>query len=73
MYKTLIVKVVIIGDSTTGKTSIVSRYVKNKFNDNTRPTIGVEFFNKDVFVEDPLKNSNSQQMVPNSGINLIFF
>ena len=68
MFKTLIVKVVIIGDTTTGKTSIVHRYVKNKFNDTSRPTIGVEFFNKDVFVNDPLVNTNSKKMVPNSGI-----
>ena len=71
MFKTLIVKVVIIGDTTTGKTSIVHRYVKNKFNDNSRPTIGVEFFNKDVFVDDPLMNANSKQIVPNSGFYLI--
>ena len=71
MHKTLIVKVVIIGDTTTGKTSIVHRYVKNKFNDNSRPTIGVEFFNKDVFVDDPGIISNPNKMVPNSGIKTI--
>jgi GTPase SAR1 family protein len=67
MHKTLIVKVVIIGDTTTGKTSIVHRYVKNKFYENSRPTIGVEFFNKDVFVEDPQIMPNTNKMVPNSG------
>ena len=49
-------KVVIIGDSTTGKTSIVNRYVKNMFYENSRPTIGVEFLNKDVLVKAPFLN-----------------
>ena len=53
MERTMIVKVVVIGDSTTGKTSIVHRYVKDVFLDQVRPTIGVEFFNKDVTVQTP--------------------
>lgn len=70
MHKALIVKVVIIGDTTTGKTSIVHRYVKNKFNENSRPTIGVEFFNKDVFMENPEIMPNPGNQVPNSGSNI---
>lgn len=52
MERTNILKVVVIGDSTTGKTSIVHRYVKNIFLEQVRPTIGVEFFNKDVTVQN---------------------
>ena len=74
MHKALIVKVVIIGDTTTGKTSIVHRYVKNKFNENSRPTIGVEFFNKDVYLDNPEIMSNQNNIVPNSGkFSVIFF
>ena len=58
MEKSLIVKVVIIGDSTSGKTSIVHRYVKNKFTEKSRPTIGVEFFNKDVDVDVEISHLN---------------
>ncbi|CAH6421140.1 Ras family GTPase [uncultured virus] len=42
-----IIKVIIIGDSIIGKTSIGEKYVNNKFNDtNPISTIGVDFFSK---------------------------
>lgn len=39
-------KVVIIGDSSVGKTSIIKRYVENIFDNDFQPTIGFEQFNK---------------------------
>lgn len=38
-----IFKVVIIGDSNTGKTSLINRYVNNYYSDETISTIGVDF------------------------------
>ncbi len=35
-------KVVIIGDSSVGKTSIIKRYVENIFDNDFQPTIGFE-------------------------------
>lgn len=43
MKKEFLFKCVIIGDSYTGKTSIVKRLVGNNFNETFQPTIGVDF------------------------------
>ena len=45
-------KVIIIGDSGVGKTSIINRYCKSNFNDSTKPTIGVELNTKMVQYEE---------------------
>jgi GTPase SAR1 family protein len=38
-----IFKLIFIGDSNTGKTSIINRFVHNSFNDSHVCTIGVDF------------------------------
>lgn len=35
--------VVIVGDSGVGKTNLISRFTKNVFHSESKPTIGVEF------------------------------
>ena len=50
-------KVLIIGDSNVGKTSILFRYVFNKFDDNNMPTLGAGFKTKIVKFEDEGGNS----------------
>ncbi len=44
-------KIVLIGDSSVGKTNIMSRFVREDFNIESKPTIGVEFANKNVLYE----------------------
>ena len=39
-------KLILLGDSGVGKTNLISRYISNNFDENTRATIGVEFFCK---------------------------
>ena len=39
----MMVKVILIGDSSVGKTNIMSKYLKNQFNENSKATVGVEF------------------------------
>lgn len=46
-----IYKIVIIGDTGTGKTNIITQYVSKYFELVSRPTIGVEFFQKDLIIE----------------------
>ena len=40
-YKKLF-KIILIGDSGVGKTNMLSRYINNKFSENTKSTVGVE-------------------------------
>jgi small GTP-binding protein len=47
---TFIYKVVVIGDTNCGKTNIITRYCRNEFDEVSRPTIGVEFFQRDLKV-----------------------
>lgn len=39
----MIFKIVLTGDSGVGKSNILSRYIKNEFNLDTKSTVGVEF------------------------------
>ena len=42
----MMVKVIIIGDSSVGKTNIMSKYLKNEFLEDSKATVGVEFGSK---------------------------
>ena len=46
------VKVVLLGDSGVGKTSIVNRYTTNIFENNLLSTAGVGFLSKIINLED---------------------
>ena len=48
------VKVVVIGDSFVGKTSLIQMFEHNKFADNFKPTIGADFSNKEIKLEDEI-------------------
>jgi len=45
-------KVVILGDTGVGKTSMVNQYVRGQFTERTQATIGAAFMRKDVLVND---------------------
>ena len=42
----MMVKVIIIGDSSVGKTNIMNKYLKNQFLEDSKATVGVEFGSK---------------------------
>ena len=48
----LMFKILILGDSGVGKSSLFLRYTKNEFNADMRSTIGVEFGLKFLKIED---------------------
>ena len=50
MSMTLAFKIILIGDPGVGKTSLIFRYIENKFKDNYIPTLGVDFLTKKVIV-----------------------
>ena len=47
-----ILKIIILGDSGVGKTSLIQRYVNGKYTQQYKATIGADFSTKDVEVED---------------------
>lgn len=49
--KSKLLKVVLLGDGGVGKSSLMNRFVSNKFDAQSFHTIGVEFLNKDVTVD----------------------
>ena len=44
-------KVVLLGGSGVGKTSLITRFVSSSFNDKQSTTIGGYFINKEIFIE----------------------
>ncbi|XP_063070550.1 ras-related protein Rab-9A [Engraulis encrasicolus] len=49
--KSSLLKVILLGDGGVGKSSLMNRYVTNKFDTHLFHTIGVEFLNKDLEVD----------------------
>jgi Ras-related protein Rab-7A len=49
-----ILKVVILGDSSVGKTSLMNQYVSKKFSSQYKVTIGADFLTKEVTVDERL-------------------
>ena len=47
----MIFKIVLIGDSSVGKTNIMNKYLKNTFKQDSKATVGVEFGSK-LFIID---------------------
>lgn len=52
--KKTLIKIIILGDSGVGKTSLMNRYVNKKFSTQYKATIGADFVTKDVVVDDKL-------------------
>jgi len=51
---TFIFKIILIGDSNCGKTSLINRYVKKTFSENYICTIGVDFMMKNLMINSEL-------------------
>ena len=49
--KKCFVKVVAIGDSGVGKTSLIQQFEHSRFTNNFKPTIGADFSNKEVSID----------------------
>lgn len=45
-------KVVLLGESGVGKTSLLERFVKNRFSQQYKATIGADFYTKEMLVDD---------------------
>jgi len=45
-------KLVFLGDSTVGKTSLITRFIYDQFDSNYKVTIGIDFVSKTMYLED---------------------
>jgi len=52
MSRKAVLKVIILGDTGVGKTSIANRYVNNTFTNTYKATIGADIFQKSLYLED---------------------
>lgn len=52
LYSKVNFKVIVVGDKSVGKTSLIIRYVKGIFDKNYTVTIGVEFYSKIVQIKN---------------------
>lgn len=50
--KKALLKVIILGDSSVGKTSLMNQYVIKRFSNQYKATIGADFLTKEVVVDD---------------------
>jgi len=50
--KKVLLKVIILGDSGVGKTSLMNMYVNKRFSNQYKATIGADFLTKEVSVDD---------------------
>jgi len=52
--KKVLLKVIILGDSGVGKTSLMNQYVHRRFSNQYKATIGADFLTKEVLIDDKL-------------------
>ena len=45
-------KIIVVGDSGVGKSNIGTRYIEDKFSIETKATVGVEFFTKNIEINN---------------------
>uniref|UniRef100_A0A1I8GZA3 RAB7A, member RAS oncogene family n=1 Tax=Macrostomum lignano TaxID=282301 RepID=A0A1I8GZA3_9PLAT len=50
--KKILLKVIILGDSGVGKTSLMNQFVNRKFSNQYKATIGADFLTKELMVDD---------------------
>ena len=59
--------IITLGDSGVGKTSIIYRYVKNKFDDNNSSTLGINFSYKEIKLNNKDKIILKLKLVDTAG------
>ena len=52
--KKVLLKVIILGDSGVGKTSLMNQYVNKRYSEQYKATIGADFLTKEIMIEDKL-------------------
>mmetsp|Transcript_25868 Transcript_25868/g.43130 ORF Transcript_25868/g.43130 Transcript_25868/m.43130 type:complete len:209 (-) Transcript_25868:125-751(-) len=52
--KKVLLKIIILGDSGVGKTSLMNQYVNERFSSQYKATIGADFLTKEVMIDEKL-------------------
>jgi len=52
--KKILLKVIILGDSNVGKTSLMNQFVHKRFSNQYKATIGADFLTKEIMIDDKL-------------------
>jgi len=52
--KKVLLKIIILGESGVGKTSLMDQYVNRKFSSAYKATIGADFLTKEVMIDEKL-------------------
>lgn len=52
--KKVLLKIIILGDSGVGKTSLMNQYVNKRFSSQYKATIGADFLTKEVMIDEKL-------------------
>jgi Ras-related protein Rab-7A len=47
-------KIVILGDSGVGKTTLLQQYLNGKVTGNAKPTIGADFSKKEIMIDNTI-------------------
>lgn len=50
--KKALLKVIVLGDSSVGKTSLMNQYVNKRFSNQYKATIGADFLTKEVVIDE---------------------
>lgn len=69
--KKVLLKVIILGDSGVGKTSLMNQYVNKKFSNQYKATIGADFLTKEVMVDDRIVTMQVLEELLSRRINFV--
>jgi len=50
----IVFNILLLGDSNVGKTSLIIRFIKDKFEENSSSTVGLEFADKEIKINDKI-------------------
>ncbi|CAE6459749.1 unnamed protein product [Rhizoctonia solani] len=48
-------KIIVLGDQSTGKTSLITRFMYDTFDEKYQATIGIDFLSKTMYLDDPVR------------------
>eukprot|EP01041_Mallomonas_annulata_P012488 gene12488-26291_t len=61
-------KIIILGDSGVGKTSLMNQYVNKRFTSQYKATIGADFLPKEVMIDDKIWDTAGQERFQSLGV-----